>query len=345
MATKGSQYITFRDINSGRLPDGMLDKDVVELIAKENPALDDVVWKECSKGREDITTIRTGIPEAVFRAYYEGVQGSKGSKRQVANTCGTISTAVEFDARLYDDSKDKTAFLMDEVEQHAEAIGQGAATALFYGDVKSNPKGFNGFAKTYCATAKAASDTDEAAYYVLNGSRASNGSTAMLRSLFMIGWGKKSAHGIYPEGTSMGLQRGKLEFTYVADPDDSSKKLRIGIQELNMNVGLNIRDFRYCGRIANIEADAAISVTSGMPDYVELLTRLSCRVKQEGVNARLYMCRAVWEAYCAAFYRKTAGNAVKFADLGQRLPASLMGIGVGICDALNVNETTVAQAS
>lgn len=345
MATKGSQFITFRDILSGRTPDGLLDKDVVEVIAKENPALDDIVWKQCSKGREDITTIRSGIPAAVFRAYYEGVQGSKGSKKQVANTCGTISSAIKIDMRLYDESADKAAFLMDEVEQHAEVMGQGTASALFYGDIADDPKGFNGFAKTFGYLTKSDSDVDEAAYYVLNGSRATGGSTAMLRSIFMVGWGKKSAHGIYPQNTSMGLQRGRLVETYVADEDDSTKMLRVGIQELNWNVGLNIRDFRYCGRIANFEADAAISVTSGMPDYVELLTRLTTRVKQEGVTPRLYMCRAVWEAMCVAFYRKTAGNAVKFADLGQRIPASLMGIGVGVCDALNVNETTVAQAS
>lgn len=342
MATKGKSYITFRDINSGTLPDGTIDREVVELCARENPALEDVVWKECGKGREDITTIRTGIPEAVFRAYYEGVQGSKSSKKQVTNSCGTISTAVRFDARLYDDSKDKAAFLLDEVEQHAESMGQGAASALFYGNVSDNPKGFNGFAKTLSLTAGSVTDDNDAAFYTLNGQRAANTSAAMLRSVFMVGWGKKSAHGIYPEGSSMGLQRGKLEFPYVPDEDDATKMLRTGIQEMNWNLGLNIRDFRYCGRIANIEAEAAFNAATGFPDYVELLQRLACRVKQGGVTTRLYMARITFEIFSTAFYRKTMGNAVKYADLSQKLPSSLMGINVGICDALNVNESLVA---
>jgi hypothetical protein len=342
MATKGSQYITFRDINSGRLPNGLLDKDVVELTARENPAIQDVFWKECSKGREDITTIRTGIPEAAFRAYYEGVQGSKSSKKQVANSCGTVSTMVKFDARLYDESKDKAAFLLDEVEEHAEAMGQGAATALFYGDIKDNPKGINGISKTFSLTAATSSDQDVAAYYGLNASRSSNATTAALRSIFMVGWGKKSAHGIYPEGTSMGLQRGKLDFVY-AD-DGTSKTMRWGIQEMNWNIGLNIRDFRYCGRIANIESETAFAA-SGVPDYVELLQRLTCRVKQEGVTTSLYMSRIVWEIMTVQFYRKTMGNAVKYADLGQKVPASLMGVSVGVCDALNVNESFVSAAT
>jgi len=344
MATKGSQYITLRDINAGRLPNGLIDKEVVELTARENPAIQDVFWKECSKGREDITTIRTGIPEAAFRAYYEGVQGSKSSKKQVANSCGTVSTMVKFDARLYDDSKDKAAFLLDEVEEHAEAMGQGAATALFYGDIKDNPKGINGFAKTFGLTTIAAADQDVAAYYAFSGSRASNPTTATLRSIFMVGWGKKSAHGIYPEGTSMGLQRGKLDFQYADDETGTGKTMRWGIQEMNWNLGLNIRDFRYCGRIANIESETAFAA-SGVPDYVELLQRLTCRVKQEGVTSRLYMSRIVWEIMTVQFYRKTMGNAIKYADVAQTMPASLLGTGVGICDALNVNETFVPAAT
>lgn len=342
MATKGKSYITFRDINSGTLPDGSMDRDIVELVAKENPAIEDVLWKECSKGREDTTTIRTGIPEPTFRAYYEGVQGSKSSKKQVINACGTTSSAVMFDARLYDDSKDKAAFLMDEVEQHAEAMGQGAATALFYGNVSSNPKGFNGFAKTLAAYSNNNTDEDEAAHYVLNAQRASNPSSAMLRSVFMVGWGKKSAHGLYPEGGNMGLQRGKLEFTWIPDPDDSAKQLRVGIQELNWNLGLNIRDFRYCGRIANIEADNGFGASTGLPDYVEILQRMVCRVKQNGVTPRLYMSRIVFELFAVHFYRKTMGNAVKYPDLEQQIGGALMGIKVGICDALNVNESAVA---
>lgn len=342
MATLGKGYITFRDINAGTLPDGSIDKEVVELCAKENPVLEDVLWKECRSGREDITTIRTGIPEATFRAYYEGVQGSKGGKRQVTNACGTISTALEFDARLYDDAPDKAQFLYDEVEQHAASMGDGAASALFYGNVSDNPKGFNGLAKTFSETAGATVDDTEAAFYALNGLRAANSATTMLRSLWLVGWGKKSVHGIYPQGSSVGLQRGKLEFIWVPDPEDANKKLRVGIQEMNWNLGLNIRDFRYCGRIANIEAQAAFSDGTGFPNYVELVQRLACRVRTDGVTTRFYMPKIVWEIISTDFFRKTMGNAVKYADLGQKLPAALMGIPVALCDALNVNETAVA---
>lgn len=344
MATIGNQYITFRDINAGRLPSGQFDREIVEVIAKENPVLDDIVWKECNKGREDITTIRTGIPEAVFRAYYEGVQGTKGSKKQVANSCGTLSTAIEMEGRLYEDTQDKAQMLLDEVQIHADSMGQGAAAALFYGDIKDNPKGFNGLAKTFGAYAKTSSANDESAYYVLNGAKASNPSTSMCRSIFMVGWGQRSAHGIYPQGTGMGLRRGKLRDVYVPDPEDNTKKLLMYIQEMNWDIGLNIRDFRYCGRIANIEADAGLA-TSGQPDYVELIQRLTCRVKQNGVKPCLYMSRSVWEIVTTAFFRKTAGNAVKYGDLSQRLLPTLMGFPVGVCDALETNETAVPQAS
>lgn len=342
MATLGKNYITFRDINSGRLPDGTMDRDIVELMARENPALDDILFKQCSHGREDITTIRTGIPEAAWRAYYEGVQGAKSSKKQVANACGTLSTAIEFDARLYEDTDDKAAFLLDEAEASAEGMGQAAAAALFYGDIKNDPKGINGLAKVFSLATGNNTDQDESAHYVFNAMRGSNSSAAMLRSIFLVGWGKKAICGLYPKGADMGLKRGKLEFHYTEQSD--GKKLKMGIQELNWNLGLNVKDFRYGGRIANIELDKAFDA-SGVPDYVELLMRLQSRVKQEGVTTRFYMSRLAFEALETQFYRKTMGNAVQYADMAQRMPASIRGIPVGLCDAMELNETQVPVKS
>ena len=110
MATKGTRYYTMRDLLSGRTPNGFVDKEIVEMMAQENPVLQDVLWKECNKGREDFVTIRTGMPEAVTRVFYEGFKGSKTSKKQVTNSCCTCTTGLEFDWRMYEQDKDKVAF-------------------------------------------------------------------------------------------------------------------------------------------------------------------------------------------------------------------------------------------
>jgi len=335
-----SRYITLRDVNSGRKPDGSMDTDVVEIMAQENPVLQDIPWRECSKGREDVTTIRTGMPKATLRMFYEGVVGSKSTKKQVTNACCTVSTAIEVDMRQYRQTKDKEAYLADERRAHADVAGQGIARLLWYGDTKDDPRGINGIFRTLSEYApNGCADDKIAAFYCLNGGGAQGGS---LRSISLVGWGNKSVHGLYPEGTSMGLDIGELKDDYVdvENPDGSTGRLLMGIQEMNWEAGLAIRDYRYMGRIANIDLATAFNA-NGVPDYTEMLRRLVCRVKGEGVNQRLYMCRMMFEVLAVQFGRKTQENAIKYPDLMQKLDGSILGIPVSYNDALNCDEVAV----
>lgn len=345
MAEIGGRYFTFRDIEAGKRPDGTFDADVVNLMSQENPVLKDIPWKQCLRGREDVTTIRTGVPDAVLRMYYEGVRGSKGTKKQVVNSCATCSTAIEFDWRLYEQTDNRAAFLGDEQRAHADVIGQLVATALFYGDIAANPKGINGFAKTlsvYGANGSTVcNDTANAAHYVY--SAGATGGNAHRRSIFLIGWGARSAHGIYPQGTSAGIQMGQVRSQYIDDGSNDHKQLLVGIQEINWDIGLNIRDFRYCGRIGDIDIGGLFKAPSDQDfvDITALIRRMLCRVKAEGVTQRLYMPRVVWEGIVYQFGALTQGNAIKFQDLEQKKDASVMGIPVAFNDALNVDEAAL----
>lgn len=344
MATKGTRYYTMRDLLAGRTPNGFVDKEVVEMMAQENPVLQDVLWKECNKGREDFVTIRTGMPEAVTRAFYEGFTGSKTSKKQVTNSCCTCTTGLEFDWRMYEQDKDKVAFLTDEQRAHSSTLGDKIASLLFYGSTASDAKGINGFARTFseCGAASGQSmftDDKKAAFYCLSGGGERSG---MNRSVFIVGWGARSVHGIYPEGSSSGIKIGKLVNQYKDDGDGGN--LLMGMQEMNWDAGLNIRDFRYSGRVANIDISKdPTSDTS--PDVTSLVRKLVTRVKANGVTQRMYMCRLVFEYIADQFAKKTNANAIKYADLEQKKDASLMGIPVSFCDCMNADEAVVPAAS
>jgi len=350
MATLGSRYITFRDILSGRTPNGFVDKDIVEMMAQENPVLQDVLWKQCAKGREDYVTIRTGMPEAVLRAFYEGWTGSKTSKMQVTNACCTVTTGLEFDWRLYEQDKDKAAFLADEQRAHSSVLGDKVASLLFYGDTETSPKGINGFAKTFStygaiSGSGMATDDTKAAFYCFNaGKGAEAGSDAdsiARRSLFLIGWGARSAHGIYPEGASAGIKIDTLECQTVKQSDGSN--LKMGLQEMNWEAGLNIRDFRYCGRVANINI-MSDPMAGDTPDVSLLVRRLVSRIKTNGATQRFYCSRLAFEHVAMQFERKTQGNAIRYADLEQKKEAALLGIPVAFCDCMNGDEKEVAAA-
>lgn len=351
MSTLGSRYITFRDLSSGRTPDGLVDKAVVDMMAQENSVLQDVLWKECNKGREDYVTIRSGMPEAVLRQFYEGWTGTKASKRQVTNSCCRVTTGIEFDWALYQGDKDKAAFLADEQRAHASVLGDKVAALLFYGDASTDPKGINGFAKTFSVAGAVTGQnmvTNDAlaAFYCFNAGKAaeagSSAATIARRSIFLVGWGARAAHGIYPEGSSAGIDIGQLTQQY--QTDGAGGNLLMGLQEMNWWAGLNIRDFRSSGRIANINI-MNDPMDAGTPDVGLLVRRLVSRVKTTGVTQRFYCSRLVFEHVAMQLERKTQGNAVKYADLEQKKDAALFGIPVAFCDCLNGDEAEVSVAS
>lgn len=345
MATKGIYFITYRDLMAGRKGDKTFDQEIVELLAEQNPILDDIPIVEANDGSSSKTTIRTGLPTASWTEFYEGVQASKGSKQQIRNTAGHVMTRLEIDAELYEIAPDKNAVIMDEIEQHSEAMMQAVADCLFYGKITTEPKGFNGLIKFY-ATHGAAASTDDtvSSHYVWNAKSTTDTSTAALRSIFLCGWGQKSMRCFYPQGSaSGGLKRGELKKVDVTNPDATTKTYEAMRQYMHWYIGLDVRDYRYGGRIANIQADKMFG-TSNLPDYVEILRRAVTRVRSEGVRQAWYMDKLVWEAVTIWLSRKTMSNAVTYGDIEARKPPTLFGIPVRLCDALNSNETEVAAA-
>jgi hypothetical protein len=343
MAIKGNTGITYRDLYKRLMSDGTWDKEIVELMLQENPILDDMIIREANDGSSDKVTIRTGIPAATWSAYYEGVQASKGSSKQVKDTSGMIETKIEMDARLFKDQANAKEAWMDEVAVHAEAMNNGMADALFYGRIATEPRKFNGLINFYNAYQAASSVDDKvSSHFVFDAKSTTQASTAMLRSIWLIGWAPKSIRCFYPAGSRGGME--KTEVIKVEMTDAANGTFPGLRQYLRWNLGLSVRDFRYGGRLANIQLDEMLD-TSGVPDYIELLRRMNARVKSNGVNQVYYMDRTTWENIETLLHRKTMGNAVSVKEIQERTTETLFGRPVRICDALASNETAVAQAS
>lgn len=334
--------ITLRDVAAGRLPDGTQDREILELCAQNNPVLLDIPWRECQRGREYAGTVRTGLPKATWYAFYEGVDPSKSSKTQVINSCGMLGATLEIDARMANSEQDIAQLLLDEADAHMEGMGQEAATALFYGKVRENPKKINGFGFHYSAyTALAATDDKKAAFYCLNGAKASSPTTTDLRSVWLVGWGAGGAFGIYPKGSNVGLKRGQVKDS--RGRDAAGKEFPAKVQDFDWQLGLHVRDFRKCGRICNLSITDLYGASP--PDAVQMLNALRNRVSGDGVTQVLYMSRPTLSAIENCFYKQTNGNAISYNDLQQGIAAKIMGIRVAVCDALNVAEEQVPAAA
>lgn len=341
MALKAHTSLTYRSMSDGLTADKKFDKEIVDLMVNENPILDDIALVEANDGSSEKVTIRTGVSSATWTAFYEGVQASHGSKKQVRNTSGRVRTKIEVDADLFDSQPDKNAVLMDEVSDHASSMMDAMADCLFYGKIENEPRKFNGLINFYDTVGGSASTDDRvASHYVFSGKSASKASTAMLRSIWLLGWGGKSIRCFYPQGSKAGMDRGTFKKVDTEDGITDGATLEVYRQYLTWNLGLSVRDFRYGGRIANIQADEMFG-TSGLPDYLSILRRLVTRVNGNGVSQAWYMDKLTLEAVQEWLAAKTQSNALTYQQVQQRLTPVLFGIPVRTCDALNTNETEV----
>ena len=341
MATKANTVLTYRDLMSGLKGDGKFDADIVELMLNENPILDDLVISEANDGTSNKTTIRTGISSATWTAFYEGVQASHGAKKQVRNTAGRLRTKLEIDADLWDQAPDKNALLLDEVADHSNTMMNEMAECLFYGKIETEPRAFNGLINFYDTLGGASSVDDRVSkHYVFDGKSVSKASTAMLRSIWLIGWSQKSIRCFYPRGSMGGLQKGEWKKVDVEDGITTGATLEMYRQYMTWQLGLDVRDFRFGARMANLQADEMFS-TSGVPDYLSILRRMITRVKSDGVKQVWYMDKLTLEAVGEWLAAKTQSNALTYQQVQQRMTPVLFGIPVRTCDALNTNETAV----
>lgn len=341
MATKGTYVLTYRDLVSRLKGDKTFDSEIVELMLEMNPMLDDMVISEANDGTSNRTTIRTGIPDVAWTAFYEGVQGSKGSVKPIRNTSGRLMTKIEVDARMFDQAPDKNALLLDEVGAHSGAMMNEMQDCLIYGKIATEPRKFNGLVNFY-STLGGTSSTDDrvAKHYVFDAKSSSQASTAALRSIWLVGWSQKSIRCFYPQGSKGGLQKGEWKKVDAYDTALTGGTYEVYRQYMEWQLGLDVRDFRYGGRIANLQSDEMFD-TSGVPEYIEILRRMITRVKDDGVRQVFYMDKLTWEAVGVWLARKTMTNAIGFANLQERPTQTLFGIPVRTCDALNANETEV----
>lgn len=343
MATVGNSVLTLADIMQGRRGDGSFDHEIVELFCQENPMLDDITIIQANDGTANRTTIRSGIPEPTWINYYSGVKPTKGAKTQVKDVAGRMRAMLEIDADLYNDTPDKDQFLQDELFTLTEGMAQAMAECLIFGKIANDPRAFNGLYNFYGVAGADNNqyDSKDAAHYVFSGKNAAQGGETF-RSISLIGWSPSTITGFYPQGhKSAGIQRGALR--KVDTQDANGGIYQVMRQEITWDMGLSVKDYRYGGRIANIDSSTMLTNTAGV-DYVELIHRLVSRVKNSArVKRAFYMSPDLWEKIQVLFYRKTQGNAIQYADIQQRANTPvLLGIPVRLSDALEVDEQFVA---
>ncbi|VVE77401.1 major capsid protein [Pandoraea sputorum] len=345
MATLSTNFPTLLDAAKSLDPDGKTAK-VVELLTQSNEILLDMPFIEGNLPTGMRTTVRTGLPTAIWRQLYKGVPASKSVRAQVDEACGMLEARAEVDKALAELNGNLNDFRLSEAQAFLEAMNQNHAQTLFYGSTAVNPERFNGLTPRYSSlTAKNGQNVLSA-----------GGSGSNNTSIWLVVWGPNTVTGIFPKGSKAGLQHEDLGL--IDAFDSTNARYRAYADHWVWNSGLAVRDWRYAVRIANINvtdliAQSGTQASTAATAIIKMMIRAMARIPQMGMGrAAFYANRTVKEFLSIAALDKTQ-NVLAIREglnqFGTVAPGSVnngtltfQGVPVRTVDQLLLTEATVS---
>ena len=237
-------------------PDGRIAR-VAEILNQYNEILDDIPWIEGNLPTGHKTTLRAKIPEPTWRLINQGVVPVKSTSNQITESCGMMEAYSEVDYALAQLNGNTPEWRASEDAAIMEGMNQALSTALIYGDTSVNPEKFVGLAPRYYTYSTTSTPTTGPQYNVL---AAGTGSSAVT-SIWLVGWGEDTVHGIFPKGSKAGLTMEDLGKVTLLDSSSPQGRYEGYRTHFKWDCGLCVRDWRYVVRLCNLDINKLL--TSG----------------------------------------------------------------------------------
>jgi hypothetical protein len=291
MATLPSTYgkVTLLDVARATDPTGKI-ASVAELLSQSNEILLDMPWFEGNLPTGHKGSIRTGLPEPVWRKLYQGVAPTKSLRATVEDSVGMLEDRSEVDVDAVSLNGNTSEFRLSEAQAHLEGMNQTMAEALVYGDASVNPERFNGLAVRYNSLSGTVGTQN-----VISAGGSSSDNTSM----WLVVWGKNTVHGIYPKGSQAGLSHRDLGEIDAFDANNNRFRALADIWQ--WKCGMHVKDWRYVVRIGNIDVSDMAAVTGTQATTAatflpRLMMKALARIPHRGMgNAVFYANRSVKE--------------------------------------------------
>ena len=259
MPTVGANNLTLLDWAKRLDPDGKVAA-VVEILNETNEILGMMVVIEANGATGHRTTVRSGLPTVAWRKFNAGVQPSKSRTVQVTEASGMLEAFSVVDKALAELNGMTAEFRLSEDRAFLEAMNIEFMTTLIFGDTDVDPEKFTGFAPRF---------SDKSAE---NGTNILDalGTGADNSSVWLIVWGANTVHGFFPKGKMSGLMAEDLREDIATDA--AGGEYRVLRTHYKWEFGLNVRDWRYVVRIANIDvSDLTKDASGSSADLVDLM--------------------------------------------------------------------------
>jgi len=333
MAIVGNNNLTLLDL-SRRMEDKKIAA-IIELLSNENEILQDLVMVQCNNGTGHKTTVRTGLPAGTWRKLNYGVAKDKSQTKQVEDSTGMLEAYSEVDKDLVKLSQNPARARATEDEAFIESFNQTMATTLIYGDTDTDPEKFMGLTPRYDtpATAKTASG-----YNMIDGGGTSSGPYDNT-SLWLIVWGERTVHGLYPAGLNAGLEVTDLGEETLTDAAGGYYQ---GYRtHYKWNLGFTVRDWRYAVRICNLDVSALVAAVSAA-DLTRMMIQAEERVQSLTSGRAAWYCNRTVRTYLRTQILEKANVNLTFENVGGKPVMMHDGIPVRRVEAILNTEETVA---
>lgn len=260
-----SAWPTLADVARRLDPNGRIAR-MAEILNQYNEILDDIPWIEGNLPTGHKTTLRAQIPSATWRLLNQGIVPIKSQANQVTEGCGMLEAYSEIDYALAQLNGNTPEWRASEDSAVMEGMNQSLAQALFYGDTSINPERFVGFAPRYYTYSPSATQTSGPQYNVISATSSQTTTTNLgCTSIWLIGWGEDSVHGIFPKGSKAGLTMEDLGKQTLLDTQSPQGRYEGYRTHFKWDCGLCVRDWRYVVRTCNIDV-ASLATTSDSSD-------------------------------------------------------------------------------
>jgi hypothetical protein len=325
--------VTLLDVARTLNPDGSAAA-IAELLSQENEMLIDMPWYEGNLPTGHRTTVRTGLPEVIFRKLNGGVPPSKATTAQLDETCGILEGRSEIDCALAELNGNTASYRLSQAKAFFESMNQKMQQQVIYGD-RLTPEAFIGLAPRFDDVPTTVGGAANKVNVIDAGGTGTDNT-----SVWLIGWGENSIHGIYPKGSQAGLSHedlGKIDAF-----DANQNRFRAYGDRYEWKCGIAVPDWRYVVRIANIDVSDLTKNASAGADLIDLMTQACEKIHSlTGVTPAFYANRTVRGFLRRQTVNKVASSTLEYDMVGGKPALRFAEVPVRRTDAILLNEARV----
>ena len=226
-------------------PDGKISM-LVDLLSQQNGILEDCLTVECQSGNAFEYTQVVKLPAPTRRSYNQGVPRTLAGVAKQITTCSEYADWSVFDNSLAKLGGNLSELRAQEQMLHWEGMSQTIASDLFYSNRATDPTAFTGFSNIYNTVSTA---TSQIANNVID----MGGTGSTNSSMWLITWGPKQIHTIFPKGLAAGFVSQDMGLLPALDTQSPAQEFLAWRDWLQWNIGLAIHDWRFAVRACNID--------------------------------------------------------------------------------------------